>query len=73
MNLKGTLASRKFWLAFATLVVATLLLGIPPWFGQVLLSGTQFVSLVSIVFGAYFVANTLQHRLVASDDLNKET
>lgn len=55
-------ASRKFYLAFLTLIVATLLLAVPPWFGKVLLDGTMWVSVVSIVFAAYFAANVIQHK-----------
>ena len=60
MKLKEKLASRKFWLIFITLVVATLLLAVPPWFDLVLLNGTQWLSLVSVIFGFYFAANVAQ-------------
>ena len=61
MGIVSKLDSRKFFLTFLVLIFSVLLLVLPPLLmGQVLLNGTQFVSIVSITFSAYFATNVWQ-------------
>jgi len=53
-------------------MVATLLLSIPPWFGVTLLNGSQWLSVVTLVFGTYVAGNVVQKRLVAPNNSNPE-
>jgi len=69
--LKEKLQSRKFHLVFTALILLTLLTAVPPmvsaWiFGAlkplVIITGSEFVSALSIIFASYFAANVIQKR-----------
>ena len=68
MKFKEKLESRKFWLSFMVLLSSILLLAVPPFFGQTLLDGTQFVSLVTIVMGIYISGNVIQKKITGGEN-----
>ena len=68
-QLKSKLQSRKFWLVVSAFVVLTLLVAAPPLVGLwvlgkpiVVLTGSEYISGLSVVVSAYFAANSWQKR-----------
>ena len=67
MKFKEKLQSRKYQLVIIIIILATLGTFCPPIFSIfgikfAILSGTEFVSLITLIIGAYFGANAWQNR-----------